>query len=98
MGPILKSHTPNSALCNMPADGHVTRPASWSCLFVCAGTLLLVSLALLPESPRWLVLRGQLDLALATLHKIITSSSKMAGAEPDMQSSESQVRTHGMCW
>jgi hypothetical protein len=40
-----------------------------------AGALLMLSLGLLPESPRWLVLRGQLDLALHTLHRIIESGS-----------------------
>jgi hypothetical protein len=37
------------------------------------GACLLLSLLLLPESPKWLVMRGELDLALATLHCIITS-------------------------
>lgn len=64
-----------------------------------AGALLLVSLAALPESPRWLVLRGQLDLALATLHNIIQSSSsstgRSAGVEPVMAASEAQVG-HGV--
>lgn len=40
-----------------------------------AGACLLASLVSLPESPRWLVMRGQLDAALATLHTIIASSS-----------------------
>lgn len=40
-----------------------------------SGAFLLASLVSLPESPRWLVMRGQLDAALATLHTIIASSS-----------------------
>jgi hypothetical protein len=61
-----------------------------------AGALLLASLLLLPESPRWLVLRGQLDLALTTLHKIIESSGTHASASSSnpldgVDSSEQQV-------
>lgn len=50
------------------------------CIAWCpAGVFLLVSLVSLPESPRWLVMRGQLDAALATLHTIIASSSSSTG-------------------
>lgn len=64
-----------------------------------AGALLLVSLVLLPESPRWLVLRGQLDLALATLHSIVQTSSsgsgRTAAEESVITASETQVTLNG---
>eukprot|EP00878_Enallax_costatus_P045543 GHUV01054953.1.p1 GENE.GHUV01054953.1~~GHUV01054953.1.p1 ORF type:complete len:268 (+),score=74.92 GHUV01054953.1:649-1452(+) len=73
-------------------------PAAWRWMVglpAAPGALLLVSLSVLPESPRWLVLRGQLDLALATLHNIIQSSSSRSGRSAAEQSviaaSEAQV-------
>lgn len=72
-------------------------------LFVAVGALLLLSLSLLPESPRWLVLRGNLDLALKILHDIIQSNSSSgsggagsggAAALPAISAAESQV---GVC-
>ncbi|KAF6262111.1 major facilitator superfamily domain-containing protein [Scenedesmus sp. NREL 46B-D3] len=56
-------------------------PAAWRWMVglpAAPGALLLVSLLLLPESPRWLVLRGQLDSALATLHNIVQASGSHA--------------------
>jgi hypothetical protein len=44
------------------------------------GTLMAASLAVLPESPRWLVLRGRLEDALDTLHTVLASTAAGAGS------------------
>ena len=38
-----------------------------------------VSLFILPESPRWLVVNGHLDVALAVIHRVYTRSVLPAG-------------------
>lgn len=41
-----------------------------------------VSLFILPESPRWLVVNGHLDVALAVIHRVYTKSILPAGFAP----------------
>ena len=41
-----------------------------------------VSLFILPESPRWLVVNGHLDVALAVIHRVYTKSVLPAGVAP----------------
>ena len=43
-----------------------------------------VSLFILPESPRWLVVNGHLDMALAVIHRVFTSSVLPTGALPPL--------------
>ena len=38
------------------------------------------ALFILPESPRWLVVNGHLDLALAVIHRVFTKSTLPTGA------------------
>lgn len=40
------------------------------------------SLFILPESPRWLVVNGHLDVALAVIHRVFTKSVLPAGCTP----------------
>lgn len=40
------------------------------------------ALVLLPESPRWLVVQGKLDDALAVMHRILTNARLPQGESP----------------
>ena len=46
-----------------------------------------VSLFILPESPRWLVVNGHLDMALAVIHRVFTRSVLPTGLSPCTPSS-----------
>ena len=49
---------------------------AWLWRGLCAAA---VSLFILPESPRWLVVNGHLDVALAVIHRVYTKSILPAG-------------------
>ena len=52
---------------------------AWLWKALCAAA---VSLFILPESPRWLVVNGHLDVALAVIHRVYTKSILPAGRTP----------------
>ena len=52
---------------------------AWLSRGLCAAA---VSLFILPESPRWLVVNGHLDVALAVIHRVYTKSILPAGSTP----------------
>ncbi|KAI3430693.1 hypothetical protein D9Q98_005282 [Chlorella vulgaris] len=65
-------------------------PGNWRWMVgapVLPALVLSLSLCLLPESPRWLVIRGQLDEALAVIHRVYTNRHLPAG----MQHSTAEV-------
>ncbi|KAL3163007.1 hypothetical protein ABBQ32_009439 [Trebouxia sp. C0010 RCD-2024] len=60
---------------------HVPNNWRWMVgLPVIPAAVLAVSLFILPESPRWLVVNGHLDMALAVIHRVFTKSVLPAGA------------------
>ncbi|PSC70824.1 inositol transporter 2 isoform B [Micractinium conductrix] len=65
-------------------------PGNWRWMVgapVVPALVLSLALCLLPESPRWLVIRGKLDEALAVIHRVYTSKALPAG----MQHSTAEV-------
>ena len=59
---------------------------SRSCTACCAAALVL-----LPESPRWLVVQGKLDEALAVMHRILTNARLPQGEFPRVADHTSAV-------
>ena len=57
------------------------------------GVVMAASLVMLPESPRWLVLRGDLDQALDIIHQVL--QSRRSVPQQDVSNSSSRFGEQG---
>ena len=71
------------------------KASDMSILFVVTVSLLpAASLFILPESPRWLVVNGHLDMALAVIHRVYIGSVLPAGQLAVSASMLLRCKTH----
>lgn len=55
------------------------------------GLVMTCAVFILPESPRWLVVHGRMDEALAVIHKVCTSKALPAGAQSSTMEVEAEL-------
>lgn len=69
-------------------------PGNWRWMVgapVLPAALMIIAVAFIPESPRWLVMRGRLQEALAVMHRVYTSQLLPLGSEESTAEVEAEL-------